>query len=215
MNKTKVLRVYTVLTAIIGVVLFVYSLIYVSNFTEIELGLSEIAGEFYGNVDKTLFNLTFSIYGDELVVFNNVLVIGLALFVLNLIFVFVIGNTESVEDESLRVVHQTNIIVYMTYLFAFALFYILIPDKINGPIESYFVFVKMPILSDNIRYVINLMNVTALFLVVFNFGTFLKTLPESEVDEELYAEEFFSYLEEEESEDDLDDLDDIEEVDEK
>lgn len=205
MNKSRILFIYTIVSVVIGGLLFFMSLSYVGNFTNIALNLTQTAGEFYGNVDKSLFNITFSIYGDSLEVFNLLPIVAVSVLLLNIIFVVALGDTEKVENESLKYVHQVNIITYLAFVLSFVLFYILIPDKINGPITSYFIFVKMPILSDNIRYVVNLMYVASLFLVVYNLGVFFRSLPESksEFDEELYAEEFYTHLEEAEDDEEL------------
>lgn len=210
MTKTKVLRIYTLLSIIVGFVLFFYSLAYVGNYTNIILSFNQIAGEFYGNVDKTLMNVTLSIYGDELVVFNIISIVAAIVLVLNIIFAIVIGKTDSVESKLLKDVFQINILVSLVIFLGTLLFIFLIPEKINGEIINYFAFVKMPILNSESRYIVNLMYLGSTFYVIYNFFVFVKTLPASvsEVDEELYAEEFYSHLEEQDTdEEDDDDLD--------
>lgn len=210
MTKTKVLRLYALLSVVVGFVLFFYSLAYVANYTKIILSFNQIVGEFYGNVDKTLMNVTLSIYGDELVVFNIISIVALIVLVFNIVFAIAIGNTSSIEQKLLKDVFQVNIIVSMVVFLGTLLFIFMIPEKINGSIESFFIFVKMPILNSQSVYVINLMYAGSIFYIVYNFFVFVKTLPESvsEVDEELYAEEFYTHLnsqdEVEEKEEDFD-----------
>lgn len=210
MTKTKVLRIYTLLSIVVGFVLFFYSLTYVGNYTNIILSFNQIAGEFYGSVDKTLMNVTLSIYGDELVVFNVISIVTAIVLVLNIVFAIVIGKTDTVESKWLKDVFQINILVSLIVFLGTLLFIFLIPEKINGEIISYFLYVKMPILNSESVYIVNLMYLGSTFYVVYNFIVFFKTLPVSvsEVDEELYAEEFYSHLESQETnEEDDDDLD--------
>jgi ABC-type anion transport system duplicated permease subunit len=207
MTKTKIIRIYTVASIIVGFVLFFFSLSYVGNFTNITFSFNQVAGEFFGSVEKSLMNITLSMYGADLVLFNIMGIIALSALILNVVFVILIGTTEDVEHKLLKDVFQVNLIVSLIIFLGVLLFIYMIPEKINGEIVSYFIFVKMPVLSSETRYVINVMYIGSLFYILYNFFVFVKTLPESvtELDEELYAEEFYTHLEEpDEDEDDLD-----------
>lgn len=200
MKKDKILLIYTAVLIFLGGALFFLSLDYVQNFTKTDFNITQTVGEFYGTVEKTIFDVKLIIYGDELIIPSTILIVALVVFVLQVVFMILLGSTKEVEEKLLKDVHQVNFIVLFIYLLSVIMFIILIPESINGPIKSFFIFVQMPILSDNIRYVVNFMYTASLFLVVYNALVFFKSLPESEVeeDEELYAEEFYSHLEEEE-----------------
>ncbi len=209
MTKTKVLRLYTFLSALIGITVFIFAMDYIANFTKCQLNFSQVIGEFYGTIDKGITNITLEVYMNDLAIFNSIGLVTLIVLVLNVIFMVAIGNTDKVEHKLLRDVFQINFIVSLVMFLGSVLFIFMIPDKVNGAITGHFIFVKMPVMSDETRYVVNVLYVAAIFYSVYNFLVLFKTLPESvtEVDEEVYEHEFYTHLEEteEEIEDDLDD----------
>lgn len=209
MTKTKILRLYTLLSIIVGITLFFFTIDYVNNFTKCTLNFSQTVGEFYGNVSKTPLNVTLSVYMDELVIFNTIGLVSLIVLVLNTVFMIVIGKTDDVEAKLLKEGYQVNFILSLIMFLGSILFIFMIPDKINGAIVNNFIFVKMPVMSGDIAYVINLLYIGVILYTVYNAVVFFKTLPESKtvVDEELYEKEFFTHLEDETEEEVIDDLD--------
>lgn len=209
MTKTKLLRLYQLVSIVFGILLLIFSIQFVSNFTTTELNFSAIPGVFYGNIERGLFTVTLSVIGSEEVFVNVILFVSVIVLLLNVLFMVLIGNTDEVEDNVLQTGYQVNFMASFVMVLSVVLFVLLLPSNMNGEIVDRYLFVKMALMSDQSRYVVNLMYVVSLFYVLFNSYVFFKTMPESKtvVDEELYSEEFFTHLDEEE-EDNLDDLDD-------
>ncbi len=153
--------------------------------------------EFYGIVDKGLFFTTLENYQANVDIINMPLIVYLILLVLNVLIVIRLGNLEELESKSLQSVAVYNTLLTIMLIIGQIVFFIMIPDRINGFVKDFFVYVEMPLRDIEVQNVINVNYIIAVIYICYNIVVAVKNIPEKaiEFDEELYEEEFFEQLE--------------------
>lgn len=211
MSKTKVLRLYTFISSLIGIGLLAVLFTYISKFTTIDVLELGTLGSYYGEVSKGILNITFSnldVYSMTIIeysIFNLFGIFALLVLVGNIVFAVIIGNTDEVEDKTLKEGYQYNILMSLTVLLGHVLFLVLVPSMINGQIVNKFFYLEIPKMANDIVFAVNINFVMLIVYILFNLIIFFKTAPErvreeDEFDEELYEQDFYTSLSQTEQE---------------
>jgi|GEM_PF-2396685 len=188
MSKEKFLRLYTVLSILIGGYLFLTMWFFVDKLPDL----------FYGVIDKNIFNITFGNFEPHIEVFNMPLVIYVSVLVINVGLIFTIGKTDDIEYKNLREVVKMNALLSALLVVGQIVFYLSIPDKVNGVIESNFLFVYITEMSDIITRVVNTNYIISLGYILYNIFVLISSIPKdffiTEDDEELYEDRVINEL---------------------
>ena len=163
MNKEKFLRTYTNLSIFIGILLFVFSIAFIAQFPE----------GFNGLVSKSIFVLKLDTLGQTLYVTNYLIIILSTLFLLNLLMMFRIGNTEEVEYKFLRNVVFYNTVLSLMLIVSQMVFYFMIPEAINGWIISNIFSVSFEVRTNFTVHALNFNFILAILYFGYNFLFYL------------------------------------------
>lgn len=166
-NKELIVNIYSKLSIVIGLGIFIVLLIHFNSFPELMNGV----------VDKGLFNLDFTIESAVHVeVFNLPLILFTALFLFNLGVLIYIITGKKVETNIVVESMFYNTILSFLLIVAQVVFYYMIPETINGAIEIglyQYEFVELSDLSTtgiNFGYIL-----AAIYTLYSIFVLFLET----------------------------------------
>jgi hypothetical protein len=186
MSKEKFLRLYVKLSIMIGIILFIWMFVFTNQFPP----------QFNGTVEKNIFAITLnnSFVGPKLIL-NSPLIVFISFLLLNIYFVFRIGNTEEVKNKWLKEVLFYNIILTIMMIMGQVLFAIMVPETIQGAITDHFVYLSMPMLNDSVVQVINVNYVMTIAMIIYNILVAWKSaLPkEKVVQEEIILQEVHEF----------------------
>lgn len=190
MNKERFLRLYSKLSVLIGIYVFTTMYFYVRTFPI----------SFNGYITKTLMKITMTMQVGEFEISNIPLITFIVILVMNLIVIVNIRSTKNIDKQELREVMYINTILSVMIILGQILFFMFVPDQINGEIIDKFFYVAMPRLNDDIIKVFNINYALAIIYICYNVYVSLRTMPpkvinEDDFDEELYEKAFFDNLE--------------------
>ena len=190
MSKEKFLRLYVKISVVIGLLLFIWMLVFTNEFPNV----------FNGTIEKNIFGIVLNnSFIEPIFILNTPLIIFLSFFLLNLFFIFRVGNVDEVENKWLREVLSYNILLTVMMVIGQILFVIMLPEGIQGEVADKFLWIEMDIQYDVSVNVINVNYVLTLVLIIYNIFVGIKSAPPVvEVDEEsIDLEEIYSLNEEE------------------
>ena len=138
-DKKLIFNIYSKLSILIGLGTFLILFTYFGKFPE---GM-------YGAVDRGIFSLDFNVSpGINIEIFNSPLVWFIGFFLLNLGFLIysLVGDKEAVGTISGSLFY--NLILSVLLIIAQLVFYYLVPETVNGPIEIGLFEYEFAVLSD-------------------------------------------------------------------
>ncbi len=182
MSKERFLRIYAMLSVLVGLYFLVIAFLYSNAFPH----------EMYGTVEKTLFEVTL-LYNvnQDTVIFNTPLIVFFVFTILNSVVFIAMSRYEKLENNPLEDLPTVNTFLTLILVLGQVLIYIFIPDQINGLIKSNILFFKFPRLSNDIVTAVNITFLLSFLYIGYNAFAWIKTMPEElELITEFDEEEF-------------------------
>jgi hypothetical protein len=165
LDKELIANIYSKLSVVIGLSIFIILLMYFSNLPEL----------MYGPVEKGIFNLDFSVgYEMNLIVFNLPLIFFTLLFLYNLGMLIYTQTGNKMEANNITESMFYNTI--LSFLLIVSQIVYMVPDSINGIIEIGFFQFEFVELSDLSTKGINFGYILATIYTFYStFVLFLET----------------------------------------
>ena len=158
-EKELVLNIYSKLSLVIGLSIFIILAVYFSNLPEL----------MYGVVEKGIFNLNFRVaYDTYLDVFNWPLILFIVFFLFNLGVLIYAQKGEKVEGSIINGSIFYNTVLSFLLIVAHLVFYFIVPDTINGAIEVGLFQYEFKVLSDVSNTGINFGYILATIYTLYN-----------------------------------------------
>ncbi|MCF7926155.1 MAG: hypothetical protein K9L74_01075 [Candidatus Izimaplasma sp.] len=177
MDKRAFIKVYNKISILVGITLFAVMIYFINTFPT----------QYYGNVTKSFFKISFDNLPETAAVFNLPLILLIIFFLMNVLVLLSVLLRDEEQKTVLLEVPIYNTLFTFLMLIAHIFYTAVIPNVINGTIKHTFFTSTFPKLSDVLVTGINFVYVLTVVYIIYNLYIFFKYLEKKEIiDDHLY-----------------------------
>jgi len=186
MNKEKFLRLYNRINIAFGVILLLFVILFIGQIPTVYAGV----------IEKNIFMIGIESISGIINIINAPLIVFISLFILNIYLLIRVKDT-TVKNKYLQSVIFYNVVLLLMLIVGHLVFYFSIPDSINGEVVNNFIYLRFQVRSDEFINVVNVDYLLASIYLIYNIFVAFKSpeVKEKKFDEELYADQFYKDLE--------------------
>jgi len=155
MNKNVFIRMYLSLS-----ILYVLALLYLQN--QFLKSLEYLPFSNYGSISSSIFKYQFENFDITIDSINIPLIMFIAFALLSIFVAFLAMKEEPIKNKLLKEVVVYNVIIAFLLILSSIVFMLLIPNTVNGAIDSGFFMTKFEIQRDEFQ---NAFDFTRLFMI--------------------------------------------------